>query len=233
MFTEDQEKLLAAPLKPGVIKQRDGFGGGGKLSYIETHHAIREANRIFGFGNWSRITQEMVMLGEPIKNEKGKWTVAYRAKVKITVGMIERDGCGFGNSTGNNQFDIHELAIKEAESDATKRALATFGDQFGLALYDKQQAHVEKPHLIVDGVRVKQEFATWDDACKYLVAIMQKRNHSSSRLKILGENAALDDALKAMGAPGEARIQRLLEIVKEGKPEETQQADPAELLAAG
>ena len=33
----------------------------------------------------------------------------------------------------------HESAIKEAESDARKRALMQFGDQFGLSLYDKEQ----------------------------------------------------------------------------------------------
>ena len=35
--------------------------------------------------------------------------------------------------------------LKAAETDATKRALATFGNPFGLALYDKDQAHVTKP----------------------------------------------------------------------------------------
>ena len=34
----------------------------------------------------------------------------------------------------------HESAIKEAESDALKRALKSFGDQFGLSLYDKDKA---------------------------------------------------------------------------------------------
>ncbi|MDM7954732.1 MAG: Rad52/Rad22 family DNA repair protein [Cyanobium sp. CZS 25K] len=32
----------------------------------------------------------------------------------------------------------HESALKEAETDAMKRALMTFGHPFGLALYDKQ-----------------------------------------------------------------------------------------------
>jgi len=36
--------------------------------------------------------------------------------------------------------DKHESAIKEAESDARKRALMQFGDQFGLSLYDKDKA---------------------------------------------------------------------------------------------
>ena len=34
-------------------------------------------------------------------------------------------------------------AIKAAETDATKRALATFGNRFGLCLYDKEQRDVE------------------------------------------------------------------------------------------
>ena len=35
--------------------------------------------------------------------------------------------------------DAHERALKAAETDATKRALATFGGRFGLMLYDKEQ----------------------------------------------------------------------------------------------
>jgi hypothetical protein len=36
----------------------------------------------------------------------------------------------------------HELALKASETDATKRALATFGNPFGLALYDRELAGV-------------------------------------------------------------------------------------------
>jgi hypothetical protein len=35
-----------------------------------------------------------------------------------------------------------ESAIKEAETDAMKRALATFGNPFGLALYDRERRGV-------------------------------------------------------------------------------------------
>src|SRR6185295_18588121 len=38
-----------------------------------------------------------------------------------------------------------EMALKGAETDATKRALATFGNPFGLALYDKEHAGVTRP----------------------------------------------------------------------------------------
>jgi hypothetical protein len=38
--------------------------------------------------------------------------------------------------------------LKGAETDATKRALATFGNPFGLALYDREQAGVRKARTI-------------------------------------------------------------------------------------
>src|SRR3546814_21006699 len=39
----------------------------------------------------------------------------------------------------------HESAKKESETDAMKRALMTFGNQFGFALYDKTRANVCAP----------------------------------------------------------------------------------------
>ena len=36
------------------------------------------------------------------------------------------------------------MGLKAAETDATKRALATFGNPFGLALYDKDQSQVTR-----------------------------------------------------------------------------------------
>ena len=36
--------------------------------------------------------------------------------------------------------DVHDIALKAAETDATKRALATFGKPFGLALYRREKA---------------------------------------------------------------------------------------------
>ena len=46
------------------------------------------------------------------------------------------------HATSKLRADAHERALKSAETDATKRALATFGNRFGLALYDKEQAGV-------------------------------------------------------------------------------------------
>src|SRR4051812_31969840 len=68
------------------------------------------------------------------------------AKVSIrvqTAGIgVNRDGCGYGSGIDKDIGQAHESAIKEAETDAMKRALMTFGNPFGLALYDKDQANV-------------------------------------------------------------------------------------------
>src|SRR3546814_3594454 len=74
-----------------------------------------------------------------------QWRVNYMAKVRITVGGVLREGCGFGQGIDKDVGQAHESAIKESETDAMKRALMTFGNQFGLALYDKTRANVCAP----------------------------------------------------------------------------------------
>ena len=48
---------------------------------------------------------------------------------------IIREGHGSGEGRGASPGEVHDTALKAAETDATKRALATFGKPFGLALY--------------------------------------------------------------------------------------------------
>jgi hypothetical protein len=55
-----------------------------------------------------------------------------------------REGSGTGEGKALTPGQAHELALKGAETDATKRALATFGNPFGLALYDREQVGVRK-----------------------------------------------------------------------------------------
>ncbi|EAQ68841.1 rad52/22 double-strand break repair family protein [Synechococcus sp. RS9909] len=54
-----------------------------------------------------------------------------------------REGSGAGQGIDLDQGLAHESALKEAETDATKRALMSFGNAFGLALYDKQQRQAQ------------------------------------------------------------------------------------------
>ena len=73
---------------------------------------------------------------------------AYTAKVRVSVRAgditIVREGSDTGESKAPTPGQAHELALKSAETDATKRALATFGNPFGLALYDREQIGVRK-----------------------------------------------------------------------------------------
>lgn len=135
--------LLEAKLDPSHIKPPSKFGPKG--DYIEGWHAIAEANRIFGHGNWSYtikgLTKDAVTEG---KNGKGdaQWQAAYTAIVTVTVGDVIREDVGFGSGFAKQIGDAIEGATKEAVTDALKRALRTFGNPFGLALYDKSRANV-------------------------------------------------------------------------------------------
>ena len=45
--------------------------------------------------------------------------------------------------------EVHDIALKAAETDATKRALATFGKPFGLELYRKEKnASLQRPTIL-------------------------------------------------------------------------------------
>lgn len=176
-FTDDQINALDAPLNRSNIKSRTQAGR--ELSYIEGWHAIKEANRIFGFSEWDRETTEIKLLGTP-RMVGDKARVGYMAKVRITVrtegGAIIREGCGFGSGIDRDVDQAHESAIKEAETDAMKRALMTFGNPFGLALYDKDQRDVaEEPsardtykavcrEVINDPAKTFEEIAAWWNA---------------------------------------------------------------------
>lgn len=147
-FTPKQTQMLEAPLSTANVLEREQ--GGKKLSYIEAWHAIAEANRIFGFDAWTRETVLLTETNRDLVELKGQngpykqWRVGYLAKVRVTVGDTVREGTGFGSGMGKPEAlgDAIESAAKEAESDAMKRALMTFGNPFGLALYDKTRSMV-------------------------------------------------------------------------------------------
>jgi DNA repair and recombination protein RAD52 len=148
MFTAEQIAKLEAPLDRAHVATRSQSGR--ILSYIEGWHAIAEANRIFGFDGWFRETVEMRLVAERERTvgQGTGWGVSYLCKVRVVVFApgcgdgIAREGYGTGHGIDRDLGLAHESATKEAETDAMKRALMTFGNPFGLALYDKTQAHV-------------------------------------------------------------------------------------------
>jgi hypothetical protein len=123
------------------------------LSYLEGWYAISAANRIFGFDGWNRETLEAKCV--LARENRGAFVAVYTAKVRITVhadgSIVVREGHGTGEGRGNSPGEAHDTALKAAETDATKRALTTFGRPFGLELYrpDRKSragsAHVVRP----------------------------------------------------------------------------------------
>lgn len=152
-FTEDQIDHLTNTLDPSVVAERTQSGR--SFSYVEAWHAIAEANRIFGFSEWdretidTRVVQERERIIGKAPNEKPGWGVSYVCRVRVTVragdSVVIREGTGAGHGIDADLGQAHESAVKEAESDAMKRALMQFGNPFGLALYDKSRASVAVP----------------------------------------------------------------------------------------
>ena len=148
-FSPEQVAALAAPLDRANVRQREQ--GRGKVAYLEGWQLIAEANRIFGFDGWQRQTIAVRCVAQAERtigrDQKPGWGVTYTARVRVTVtagGLppLIREGTGAGHGIDCDLGQAHESAIKEAETDAMKRALMTFGNPFGLGLYDKQQREV-------------------------------------------------------------------------------------------
>jgi hypothetical protein len=134
-FSAKQTQALRRNLDHRYVRIREAHGR--ELSYIEGWYAISEANRIFGFDGWSRETIDAKCV--LAREVRGAFTAVYITKVRISVqadgATVVRDGHGSGQGHGSSPGEVHDIALKAAETDATKRALATFGRPFGLALY--------------------------------------------------------------------------------------------------
>jgi DNA repair and recombination protein RAD52 len=148
MFSPEQKSLLDAKLSSANVKTRRQ--GSATVGYIEGWHVIAEANRIFGFDNWTRETLDIKCVSEREReigtNKAQGWGVTYICKARVIVDGVAREGCGAGHGIDRDLGQAHESAIKEAETDAMKRAFMTFGNPFGLALYDKQRTNVGDEH---------------------------------------------------------------------------------------
>ena len=134
---------LGPPLDPALVSQRKGRAGR-TFDYLEGHVVIAQANRIFGFGGWGYELAGDVTLREienvDTKTGEVKRTHVYSAPVRVTVaGALPRTDIGF-NAVAEDNADGHETAIKGAVTDGMKRALRSFGVQFGNGFYGDQPA---------------------------------------------------------------------------------------------
>jgi hypothetical protein len=159
-FSAKQVQALRRNLDHRHVRTREAHGR--ELSYIEGWYAITEANRIFGFDGWNRETLESRCV--LTRENRGTFLAVYIARVRITVhangATIIREGHGTGEGRGTSPGEAHDFALKAAETDGTKRALATFGKPFGLALYGSKktafspQPSASEPKLVDAGHRV-------------------------------------------------------------------------------
>ena len=212
-FTEAQVKNLEAKLSAKRIKTRQANGI--TLAYVEGWHVIAEANRIFGHDAWDRRTRTNNCVWTATKGEF--YHAAYTAKVRVSVRAgdttIVREGSGTGEGKALTPGQAHELALKGAETDATKRALATFGNPFGLALYDRERTGVRQnskakaaltepvpqgPWAIRAGGRgVKGSFAKPDDFVGALRDAMTEARDIERLFEIWEQNVAIVRELNA------------------------------------
>lgn len=134
----DPLALLAQPLDPSRVRMRESGRGG--VPYLEGYDLIATANRIFGFGGWAYRIDEC----RPTSTAQG--ALMYVATCTVEALGVRRTDVGFGivelpsrgNNAGIDTPQAHETAFKGAATDALKRALRSFGAQFGNDLYDKE-----------------------------------------------------------------------------------------------
>lgn len=129
---------LKAPLDAAAVKPPPQGKYG---DYVEGTHCIREANRIFGYDGWNYQTTSLTCTND--KPNGDKHFVGYFAIVRVTVDGVTREDVGHGSGVSKNHGDAHDSAVKEAVTDALKRSLRTFGNTFGLALYEKDKSKRE------------------------------------------------------------------------------------------
>lgn len=147
-LSESQVAVLARDMSKDHISYRKG--GRERLAYIEGWRAIDLANQVFGFDGWNFDIVEVALVSERVIQKSGdngaykQIVVIVRARVRVHALGVSREDIGIcvGQASEANADAAHDMAWKGSVTDALKRALRTFGMQFGLALYDKELAHV-------------------------------------------------------------------------------------------
>ena len=127
MFTDEQLAQLRGPLDESRVKIHPYT----KMDYLATWDVIATANEIFGFDGWSSETTRLELVGPEF---------GWLATVRITAGGVAREDSGFAPYAIGDRGLLGETvdtAVKAAVSDALKRALRSFGEQFGNTLYNK------------------------------------------------------------------------------------------------
>ena len=201
MFDEKTIRELSGKLDSRQVSSRSQ--GGREFDYIQGWQVADNANRIFGFGNWSRAISDLRLVDETERhNDKGeltgKWDVSYIATVRVTVfgqdaggmgGSCAHSGTGSGHGLNQAKGAAHESAVKEAETDAMKRALAFgFGNQFGLACYAGKERYADPVQWIKQKNELEDQLSlprkkveSLAELIEYVTALSTKKEDLSHR----------------------------------------------------
>jgi recombination DNA repair RAD52 pathway protein len=138
-FSKTQLRKLTAKLDRKFVQSREA--GDRSVDYIEGWFAIAQANAVFGFARWDREMTHFERIYERTRGDVMSCAYIARVRVRVRGGHVTilREGSGCGYATADVSSEAHDIALKAAETDATTRALSTFGNPFGLGLYDKEQ----------------------------------------------------------------------------------------------
>lgn len=138
-LTDYQLKTLLAPVNPKRVGQVRG------MAHMEAWDIRRQLIRVFGFGGYSidTLSLDLVAERETKQGERSRWTIVYRAQVRLTVYGDDgqelshwEDGAAGDSVNQPSLGDAHDMAMKTALSQAMKRCATNLGDQFGLSLYN-------------------------------------------------------------------------------------------------
>jgi hypothetical protein len=138
-YTDPQLTLLMRPVDPKRVGNLRG------MAHMEAWDIRRQLIRVFGFGGWGleTIGLDLVAERETKQGDKSRWTVVYRAQVRLTIRdttgrEIARyeDGAAGDSVNQPSLGDAHDMAMKTALSQAMKRCAVNLGDGFGLSLYN-------------------------------------------------------------------------------------------------
>jgi len=140
-LSREAKRQLRRPLDDTLVSERL-TPTGDVLRYLEGWRAIEQANRIFGVERWgAELVGPVEYRPLPGGRNRGVPGGVYTATVRVTVeGCAPHSDVGVGVLAGPTADD-HATAYKTAVTDALKRALRHFGDQFG----NRLSAALEEP----------------------------------------------------------------------------------------
>ncbi|KAK1739451.1 RAD52 family DNA repair protein [Skeletonema marinoi] len=180
------DKFLSTKPLRKEVSTRQGPGGM-KLSYMGGDVITKTLNEAFGYDGWSLEVKDKTQL-DPMKDDKGRYIVAFTATVRIThlrTGAFRED-CGAGDAIDRSLASASGNALKGAVTDAMKRAARHFGEKLGNSLYHDDFSVNKAPNTLKDACdmldleRAKGRFGFDKDRKKMIPAQQQQQQQSTA-----------------------------------------------------